>query len=128
MPPNLRKKRKRPSKSLVEDEKENQSKLVGFKTSIVRPIVNPKSEILDLKTLSDSKNDENLINTLNQFDLDHNFGPCSEISRSQRLERGKKFGISIDLNIEKAINDHCGDHNSEMSVSIIDKLMKHYVD
>ncbi|KAL3126695.1 hypothetical protein CHM_8g4650 [Cryptosporidium hominis] len=128
MPPNVNKKRKRPTKGLKESEKENQSKLVGFKTSIVRPIVNPELEATDLKPVKSANDNEQLLNTLHSFDLDHTFGPCSEISRSKRLERAKKFGIAIDLNLEKMINKHCGDVNSEMSVSIIDKLMKHYSD
>ncbi|KAH8583461.1 DNA polymerase delta subunit 4 [Cryptosporidium sp. chipmunk genotype I] len=128
MPPSVNKKRKRPSKGLKEDGKENQSKLVGFKTSIVRPIVDPELETPDLKPVKSANDDKKLLNTFYSFDLDHNFGPCSEISRFQRLERAKKLGIPIDLNIEKLINDHTGDSNSEISISIIDKLMKHYAD
>ncbi|KAK9171159.1 DNA polymerase delta subunit 4 family protein [Cryptosporidium meleagridis] len=126
MPRNVNKKRKRSTKDSKEDE--NQSKLVGFKTSIVSSKVNPELETSDLKPVKSTDDSEQLLKTLHSFDLDHTFGPCSEISRSQRLERAKKFGIAVDLNLENLINKHCGDVNSNISVSIIDKLMKHYAD
>lgn len=126
MPPNSGKKRKRSSKALLEYEKDNQSRLIGFRSSIVKPIADPESKTLNLKNVSNSNNDENLLNILNSFDLNHNYGPCSEISRFQRLERSRRFGISVDFNVEKAVNDYCKNKSSEVSVSIIDKLMKYY--
>lgn len=126
MPPSLIKKRRRPGQGLAEDGAETQLKLAGFKTSIVRPIVDPRSKPQIQKEAEEAGESFEHFEILSDFDLDHRFGPCSEISRSQRLARAKKFGLPVGVNVEKCISDRAKAVGGDLSVSTIDTLMMHY--
>ncbi|KAJ1606012.1 hypothetical protein OJ253_2908 [Cryptosporidium canis] len=127
MPPRVSGKRRRPDKGQDEDARDDQSRLVGFKTSIVRAIVDPASKRQDQRATRGSEGDPELSKALSDFDWNHSFGPCSEISRSQRLARAKKFGLHVEDRIERAIDDRSHGFGSEVSVSSVDRLMRHYV-
>ncbi|KAJ1608530.1 hypothetical protein OIY81_2604 [Cryptosporidium canis] len=128
MPPRVSGKRGRPDKGQEEEARDGQSRLVGFKTSIVRAIVDPGSKRQDQRATRGSEGDPELSKTLSDFDWNHTFGPCSEISRSQRLERAKKFGLHVEDRVERAIGDCSQGFGSEISISSVDRLMRHYVD
>lgn len=125
MPPSVIKKRRRAGQGLAEDVKENQSKLVGFKRSIVRPIVDPRLNPKDQKAVVETGEDADHLKALASFDWNHSLGPCSEISRSQRLGRAKKFRLPIEVNVEKCIYDQLKDVSGDLSVSTVDVLMRH---
>ncbi|KAK6588657.1 hypothetical protein RS030_3407 [Cryptosporidium xiaoi] len=112
------------------DNIDNQGILEGFKLSYTRVSRNlsdkhknkqqKENNNIAINDIS-SELDKNAIiepNILTQFDLDYAFGPCSEISRKQRLERAKLFGIKINKDLENIVIS--GKFESE---SIIDKLM-----
>ncbi|KAH7648000.1 hypothetical protein FG379_000783 [Cryptosporidium bovis] len=123
------KKRQR-GKSGNTDDIDNQGILEGFKlsyTKVSRNLSDKHKNKLQKEnnniTINDisSELDKNATiepNILTRFDLDYAFGPCSEISRKERLERAKLFGVKINKDLENIIIS--GKFGSE---SIIDKLM-----
>ncbi|KAH8738713.1 hypothetical protein FG386_000504 [Cryptosporidium ryanae] len=112
-------------------EVDDQGILDGFKSSHIKsPVYLPYK----IETKSQKENNNAITNDISceidkdlgvesniliQFDLDHTFGPCSNISRKERLERAKMLGIKVNKEVEYAIASEKFE-----SESVIDKLMR----
>ncbi|KAF7458801.1 DNA polymerase delta subunit 4 [Cryptosporidium felis] len=123
MPLQSNKRRKKQDGSKTGADRD-QTTLIGFKSGFVRALNSKPERILDSKLgveagdFSDEFQDtQEDLKYLDRFDLNSKFGPCSEISRLQRLERAKKFDIYVEFRAERKIRSSC--HQT----SIIDRLM-----
>ncbi|KAL7068464.1 hypothetical protein ACR3K2_10730 [Cryptosporidium serpentis] len=112
--------KKRIKKQKVNSAPLEQAQLSGFTSSNVR---NNQNNVKDFITQRESEyisisQDDEFTRLLREFDLNPIYGPSTDITRIERLNRAKKLRIPIKTNTEQAI---MMDHSR---LSTIDEFLK----